>query len=281
VAVAAATTLVIGIATLPGGEPRRADATVEERIIAATDDAFADHVVVITTDYESSRPGIDSQTWFDITSGAIRTRSVDEDGATTADFGPAVPPAPGDVAPEGVDCVSSVDGRAAEVWQIVDGGITRCIREGDQLVSDGQPAVVMRTLSPCDETYADQEMGFLPVDISQLQVRDLLEDGWLVADGTEVVEGRELIALRFEFPDDLSDADVQPPVIRMSGPMLYVDPDTYLPVESRFDGEGPGESAVRFEYLPRTEENLRLLSPPVPEGYSEVDEPLGCDLDDG
>lgn len=94
-------------------------------------------------------------------------------------------------------------------------------------------------------------------DLPTLQLRDEIEAGHLVVDGTEVIDGRELIRL--------SDHGLVEQTV-------FVDPETYLPVEQHYDRRGPDEGVIRFEYLPRTEENLELLTPPVPDGYRETDE---------
>jgi hypothetical protein len=225
VAVAAATTLVIGLATLPGGKPQPASASVEKRIVTATDGALSRSVVHTVDDFVPASEGNDRETWYDATTGAARTRDVDDQGAVVFDDGPATRPEPGDR--------------------------TR----------------IERRVQACDATYADTAGPALPVDLVEMHARDDIAAGRLVVDGTEVVDGRELIRLRQPADPEASGSVEQ---------TLYVDPDSYLPVELRSDAGGPDENVVRFEYLPRTAANLALLSPPVPEGYAEVAQLTPC-----
>ena len=94
VAVAAATTLVIGIATLPGGAPPQAEASIEQRIIAATDAALEDSVVHVIDDFIPSSAGQDRETWYDDTTNTFRMRDLDDQGGPVFDEGPAVAPQP-------------------------------------------------------------------------------------------------------------------------------------------------------------------------------------------
>jgi hypothetical protein len=85
-----------------------------------------------------------------------------------------------------------------------------------------------------------------------------LEDGSMTVDGTEVVDGRELLVLH-----DASAPDTD----------WYVDPDTYRPV-SYHVGEGDTEGGpidVTFEFLPRTPDTLALLTiDPIPPTFTQV-----------
>ena len=49
--------------------------------------------------------------------------------------------------------------------------------------------------------------------------------------------------------------------------VTLVDPETYRPVMVLGYPGSSVEYVMTFEYLPRTVENLSLLSPPVPEGF--------------
>jgi hypothetical protein len=74
-----------------------------------------------------------------------------------------------------------------------------------------------------------------------------LETGDIVVDGTEQRDGQELIRLRNHD----------------SSYVYLVDPETYLPVQETASGV-----VTTYERLPRTPENLALLSPPVPDGFT-------------
>jgi hypothetical protein len=184
------------------------------------------------------------------------------------DNGPAVTPRPGDVAP---------DLSGHDPSQVVPSDCTPVPVEGDEggMAEEcqgwdwpaGYPTFVQRWTQSCDTSYAEVEEPFLPSLLGELNLRDEVAAGIWVADGTEVVDGRELIRLRLD-----PDADIP----SSSGQTAYVDPDTYLPVEVRGDVGGPDESILRYEYLPRTAANLALLSPPVPAGYTKVDALAPC-----
>jgi hypothetical protein len=73
-------------------------------------------------------------------------------------------------------------------------------------------------------------------------------------DGTEVVDGRELIRMH-----------------EVSYRTFLVDPDTYRPV--RAIGEGSNNNATTtIDYLPRTRENLGLLRTVIPDDFVQVDQ---------
>jgi hypothetical protein len=73
-------------------------------------------------------------------------------------------------------------------------------------------------------------------------------------DGTEVVDGRELIRVH-----------------EVSYQTFLVDPDTYRPV--RAVGEGSNNNATTtIDYLPRTRENLGLLRTVIPDDFVQVDQ---------
>jgi hypothetical protein len=100
-------------------------------------------------------------------------------------------------------------------------------------------------------------------------IRQSVDADMLVADGTQVVDGRELLRLRYaptggERPDTtiLVDPDTYRPVLQIDGPQDITDVNGVAHHFSR--------RVTRFEYLPRTAENLALLSPPIPDGFTEV-----------
>ncbi|MGH9229386.1 MAG: hypothetical protein ACRD07_11805 [Acidimicrobiales bacterium] len=87
-------------------------------------------------------------------------------------------------------------------------------------------------------------------------VRDDVDRGVLVPDGTEVVDGREL--LRYRAPD-------------YEG-VTWADPNTYAPVKVHNYVGSDAEYTQTYQYLPRTPENLALLEPVVPPGFTRVDQ---------
>jgi hypothetical protein len=266
-AIAVAATLVIGLTVLPGGKPRPAGATVEERIVNATDAALSDSVVHVLDDFIPSSEGRDRETWYDHTTNTFRMRDLDDDGTPVFDRGPAVAPQPGDEAPD-MDGFDPNDVTSADCEPAPEVGEGARMCHGWD-APEGYPTRVERTVQACDETYTEVETPFMPATLGDMEIRDRIAAGHLVADGTEVIDGRELIRLRdvatANLPDDFAVEQT-----------VYVDPDTYLPVELHSDVGGPDENILHFDYMPRTEANLALLSPPTPEGYTEVDRLAPC-----
>ncbi len=101
-----------------------------------------------------------------------------------------------------------------------------------------------------------------------------MERGIWAVDGTEVVDGRELIRLRTWTDADMPSPDPDTgqwtrPTPADWNPRLavYLDPETLLPVLSRRGIGEPDESRVEYTFLPRTEANLAETFVTVPEGY--------------
>ena len=131
---------------------------------------------------------------------------------------------------------------------------------------DDEPSTsaLIREVDYCFSDYSDTEQPWLPVGTEAQQIRDQLADGTLVASGTEVVDGRELIRLLQPVPEGMpEDTDAA----------VYVDPDTYRPLLQRIYPGTEYETIVTIEYLPRTPENLSLLVPTVPAGFTQVAAP--------
>lgn len=79
-------------------------------------------------------------------------------------------------------------------------------------------------------------------------------------DGTEVVDGRELIRMH-----------------EVSYQTFLVDPDTYRPV--RAIGEGSNNNVTTtIDYLPRTPESLTLLRTVIPDDFVQVDQLRAFDV---
>ncbi len=124
-----------------------------------------------------------------------------------------------------------------------------------------------RVVNYCTRQFVDHietDGASTDVDADALGgLRDDVAAGRLIEDGIEVVDGRELIRLI---------GRAQAPTARE---VVLVDPDTYLPVRARGTMETGERFSQTYEYLPRTAENLALLLPPIPEGFTQVD-PLGA-----
>jgi len=219
---AAAAAVAVGVvsAQLVGTS---SDTPLMGRIVAATDEATASSVIHWTD--EQIRPGeaepsTMSETWTDGISGATRDRL--EGGALhqKVDVGPLIPP--------------TMDSPAHSGQRVVD----YCTRQyADHVDTDG---------------------ASIDVDPDALgSLRDDVAGGRLMEDGTEVVDGRELIRL----------TRIEP--AGAAGDVVLVDPDTYLPVRARGTLDGGVTFSQTYEYLPRTPENLARLLPPIPEGFTE------------
>jgi hypothetical protein len=112
------------------------------------------------------------------------------------------------------------------------------------------------TVDHCSKEYTVEEK---PVFIAGGQnlaawIIGSLRNGSMQVDGTEVVDGRELIRMH-----------------EVSHKTLLVDPDTYRPV--RAIGEGTDDNVTTtIDYLPRTPENLALLRTVIPDDFVQVDQ---------
>jgi hypothetical protein len=232
-----------GDGTGRGTEPEASEAPaasdIETRTIAAIDQALADSVVHTTHDFLDNADVGDGESWYDEATGAERHVTRTTDGVLY-DLGPAVAPTL-DGEPEATATIRTVD---------------HCFSEYDERESAGQPA------------ESEAEM-----------IRDRLAAGTLVAGGTEVVDGRELIRLIEPTPEAPADDAARrqrmagreqpatPPPVDL---VYYVDPDSYRPVLSRLY---PGESAqltTTYEYIPRTAGSLADLVPAIPDGFTQV-----------
>jgi hypothetical protein len=239
-AIAAAAALVASVAANQTGSDEPAETKAEQgtetasvpaleaSIIAATDEATADSVVHVVQDQVA---GYDSESWSDEATGLYRDLLLGDDGAPDYDSGPQTPPSP------------------------------------DQPSPGNGAAIAMRTVDHCLRQYVDGTEPSPPARNQAQWIRDGLAQGRLVEDGTETVDGRELIRLREVPPEDDG--------MNYTGPaedtVVLVDPDTYRPVSLRRYPDSDAEYVMTFEYLPRTEQSLALLSPPVPDGFTRVD----------
>jgi hypothetical protein len=260
-AAAAVFAAVVAVRSDGGGNAYRA--TTEEasggavapelatRIIAATEEAA--ETMVVHTLQDNTSYG-DDEMWRDETTGGLRMVQHEEDGAPSLDTGPVTAPPAGDG-------------------------------------PSSQP-IPNRTVDYCFSEYAEGVQPPLPIGTGSGTewVQNALERGWWTEDGTQVVDGRELLRFR----EMLSDVNANPP----AGPdgdqettttepqpsvtgaeqedevlaIALIDPETYRPVMYTGYPGSDAEYAQTYEYLPRTPENLARLVAPVPEGFSLVDE---------
>jgi hypothetical protein len=231
VGVAAAAALVVGLvaAQLVGTS---SDTPLLGRIAAATDEAAA--VSIVHWVDEQTLPGEAgpsrvTEFWTDERSDATRVLHRDAQGDPVLDVGPLTGP--------------NLESPAHSGQFVVD----YC----------SQQYVEHR-----DTGGASTDLGF-PDGQS---LREAIDEGRWVEDGTEAVDGRDLIRLiRAEGESG-------------AGDVLLVDPDSYLPVRMRGTMQSGESFSQTYEYVPRTSESLALLRPPVPAGFSQAD-PLSGDLD--
>ena len=170
----------------------------------------------------------------------------------------------------------------SEYWTDEPSGATRIYLHGGQLdqvmdvgplsgpTIDSPAHSGQRVVDYCTRQYVDHvDTGGASTDIDEIgHLRDEVAAGRLVEDGTEVVDGRALIRL----------TGIEGTAT--AGHVVLVDPDSYLPVRARGTLATGETYSQTYEFLPRTPENLALLLPPIPEGFTQWDEetPLGtCD----
>jgi hypothetical protein len=153
-------------------------------------------------------------------------------------------------------------------WQLADGSAFR-----SQVLVDGQPvredsfgpngdiAVDYPTRtwrsSPPMPTKNGQGARILTNVLTPAQIKQAMESGHLQIVGQgEVIDGQATIQLRgdkYVFPKTYDTFQI------------WVNESTYLPV--RFDG---GSEPADFTWLPPTPENLALLTPPIPAGFTKM-----------
>jgi hypothetical protein len=197
--------------------------------------------------------------------------------------------------------MSNYGGKAYEAWQDEASGSLRMVirNAAGKVVSDAHPNAVPTdgpsdhqavAFNYCNNTYTEVT-GIIdgqPNSSVADSIRQGLDEGWIVADRTEVIDGKELIRLVEVAPDPSTATTVtivengevvghsegtpdDAPLVA-SGRVTWVDPETYRPVKIHDDDIGMDQT---YEYLERTPENLAQMSPPVPPGFTHTDPPLG------
>lgn len=214
----------------------------EQRIHDTLSEALASSVVHATAAGHSEH-------WADPTTHAERVLTYGADGRPLVDMGRSVAPGLDDAPPS---------------------------LEGEEL-----PLVPSRFVDHCLGQYADREQPYLSVGTPAESFLRWLGAGAWVMDGTEVVDGRALLRLVLFDPameeatgtiSEHADDQAAEATAVGSGEVMYVDPETHLPVL-----HVAGGSRTEIELLPRTAENLGLVVPPVPDGFARVETPA---LDD-
>jgi hypothetical protein len=252
-AVAAAVAVVaMLVADVPGSEPPPAAASVVERVLAATDPADGDSII-----HETVRRGdgiVMTERWYDQVTAADRNLVLSAAGDPLSDVGwPVAPTA--DEAPH-----PDLAGPATELGECDplsrlsmddEGQLHPCEPDGS---SRPQPTHAYRTVDHCRRVYVDAT-SVLVRGPGWGYLRMYLETGDIVEDGTEEVDGRDLLRL----PN------------RAGTIVFLVDPETYLPLRLTETGPNGETSISTYERLPRSPENLALLAPPVPEGFTPAE----------
>jgi len=237
-AIAAAAALVVAVSGQDPAPPEQPhESQLGARIVAATRQAAEDKVSHVTTDFVVPDAGdkwsqYDVEEWSDWAAPGANIHLVLRDQA-----GNVVEDSAGTFGPHGD----------------VDGPSFRILQHRDRTY-----------IEDCSVTGAGATGG---TDTAET-IRQELDEGHYYEDGTEVVDGRELLVFRIRPGTDEDGKWVG----EDDGFAGFVDPETYLPVSDRFfDGNGNVIIQRTFEYLPRTPENLaKTTVPPVPPGFHEV-----------
>jgi hypothetical protein len=249
----------------PVAAPLDPNVDVVQRVLSATavPGASIVHSTKITGgDYDNV------EAWYDQVTGAERRRTTTADGEPLTDSGWPEPPAtdaepaPGAPAPE--PRIDHCD-PATKLAVNAQGQLYTC--ETD-VAPPPQPDHAYRFVDHCGGFYVE---GTRPVFVRPGwgHLRFYLGTGHIVQDGTEVVDGRELYRLHNQGMTYiwLVDPETYLPVRETDNPAA--DPDTTFVDSNGEPTDPPPPSVTTYEYLPRTEEYLALLSPPVPDGYEE------------
>ncbi|HMG45007.1 MAG TPA: hypothetical protein VK611_26980 [Acidimicrobiales bacterium] len=290
--------------TSPTGAP---EMSLAAQITAATDEASTSSLIHTLRDNQydadDGTPIGDEEVWTDEQTGAMRTLAYGSDGQPSFDTGRAVAPAVDDPGPPPIP-------------------------PGANPFDPSLPQERLRQVDHCFAEYREYDQTAIPGSNEAEQIGEWLAQGSLVEDGTEVIDGRELIRLvqvpvgleprgddegaeslpaatttvPLTDPDtDSADTDIEsladlveqslagqdpdtdsldPDTFEYVEHIYLVDAETYRPVRViGYPGEAPDYSDAMYvatiEYLPRTPENMALLSTPVPDGFEQVAELRG------
>lgn len=254
------------------------------QITAATEEASESSIIHTRRDNQydtdDGTPIGDEEEWVDEQSGARRTLVYGSDGQPSFDSGRATAPGVDDPGPPPIP-------------------------PGAQPFDPSLPQERVRQVDYCFSEYVEYDQTAIPGYNEAHRIGEWLDEGVLVEDGTETIDGRELIRL-VQVPVELGPSEGggrsgEPVTIPAAGDPATTDPpttaadpgsldpdtfeyvehiylvdaETFRPVRIiGYPGEAPDYSDATYvatiEYLPRTPENMALLSPPVPEGFGLV-----------
>jgi len=219
--------------------------------------ATAGTMIVHETDIRAD-PGLDRrELWFDQVTSASRLRWTAADGDVLTDAGwpepPGIDEAPGAGTSPPVTGLDQCDPGTGLALSPA-GELYPC----DPGARPPQPTHQRLAIDFCHREYAT-ETGPIVRYPGAGYVDLFLQTGDFVVDGIRTVDGRDLIRVHSRNP---------------GGAEALIDPDTWLPVQTSLDVGGA--TVTRYEYLPRTPENLALLTPRVPAGFTAVDSLGSC-----
>jgi hypothetical protein len=125
---------------------------------------------------------------------------------------------------------------------------------------DGENPKGQRMLDYCFSEYMDWDAGPLVTpETKATRIRQDLDQGQLVEDGREEIDGRDTIRLR-----------------RADGSeRMWLDGTTLLPVRTAGTWGSGGDYATTHEFIARTDETRQLIVPPIPAGFTKVEQTRG------
>jgi hypothetical protein len=207
----------------------------EQEVVEAIDDALPDHLIHTRNDGRSA-----DEHWVDTRTNAER-HNVPRNGVDQPlEWGRSTPPAADE-----------------EPWM--------------------SSSVPVRAVDPCRREYADTHDPALTIGSVVTTVQSEMGWGRWQVDDTGEVAGQDEV--RFVPDDDAGAVGVETTEGSVGAAedaaddkatdwtAVYVDSGTLLPVRI-LESDG---TTTMIEYLPRTAENLALLVPPVPEGFTRVE----------
>lgn len=198
---------------------------IDAQIVSATREAFADSVVQIT---QVNVDGYRDTMWSDEATGAFRIRMLSADGSR-----PLYDSGAPDVDSLGVH--RSVDHCFAEYVEVTE------------------------QIGPSGDADEQVPVTPFPAQSEADRIVEWIETGMIVADGTELVDGVEMLLYRWVDEERT----------------MLVDPVSYRPTTIHGYPGTEFEYVQTYEFFDRTPENLDLLSVEVPEGFTLVDQLRG------
>ena len=143
--------------------------------------------------------------------------------------------------------------------------------------ADGSVSATVFSIDHRQREVVESTSPFFPEELEQGfgeddALRQQVAAGALREDGTEIVDGRELVRL---VPVEVAAGDPaetgRPPAMDRGTNVHWVEPDTYRPIKRLWYGGTANEATETYTYLPRTPQNLALLEPDIPADYQGVD----------